>query len=283
MDTIRIRIPLNSSKPLTEDIAVSQLNRALNILVSEGALVGAINDILVDYDIQLSSNYVVAEVTKDSYRDAAHFQTVGAEKVFSNYEVSDGHDLEDELDRRGVTPEEVFGEEKSFSAAAINERLKLAKLDPRVQLRYIVLDYKRYYNQKKNSLDLINAQNLRNSFVNEVMALFTKILPLIKEGKQLNSLLGVSQVTPELTKISRDLSLSYKKALISESSQGAPTKNLYQKLVVDYKLFIDGLINSVMPGIMEIINPTPSKSTPTESVTPTKKFSLDGRYKLFNE
>lgn len=289
METIKIKIPLNTTKPLTEELAIIQMMVALERLIEAGALVGNIDDILVDYDINLGADkYVNVELKKESFIDGTDLLVVGAEKIFSNYQVVDGHDLEEELERRGISPSEVFGEDgeiKTFSMASITEKLKLQKMNPRVQMRYLVMDYKRFYNSKKNKLmnDPDEFKRVRDLFINDLMGLFNRILPEITNGKQLNSLLGVAQVSPKLTSISRELSINYKKALLAEKNQGMVPKSLYQKLTTSYKKFVDELLISVFPGIENIGGPTDGEVT-NQQVNKSVNYSYasDGRIKLFS-
>jgi hypothetical protein len=169
----------------------------------------------------------------------------------------------------------VDGEIKSFSAGTINERLRIALRNPKLRFRYTIMDYKRYYKQNESKLkkDTERATKLKNMFLTDVMGMFTEVLPLIEEGKQLATLVGVSQVTSKLNKVARELSIAYRRALKVEKSSGQLNKSIYSRLKKSYTEFMEALLDQVFPGMDE--------SQKDES----KRYSRcsDGRINLFSE
>lgn len=265
METIKIRIPLNVTRPVTEEMAVEQLNAAIIKLIKVGALKGNPSDFILGYDIKNydAENCVVVEINKEALADVAPFQTVGG-----------GLSLDDQKfhwwDNRIELP-------KTFSAATIKERLRLKGRGARVQLKYLVLDYKRYWNANKAKISEADQKQLIQLFVNDLMQLFNQIIPSIKEGKQLQNLLGLSTISPNLNKVAQQLSMAYRLALKSEETSGAPQKNRYITLKNKYLEFLKALI----PVVFEGINLGEEKSK-EETKQNSYSYTKDGRIDLFS-
>lgn len=284
-DGIAITFPVLAEPPLTEEKAISSMMQGLDVLIKIGAIKGDLDEILLDYEVDIPAGYSKAILAPGSLYDASKLNTVGAGKGY-------------------VVPQELLDEikvveiVKEFSAASIQERLRISKLQARVRLRYMVMDYKRYYNQKKNQLKENPEQMklLRNMFLQDLMGLFNEVLPYIEEGKQLNTLIGVSQVTPTMNKQARELSLLYRRALKSEKNAGQIPKSIYQSLKKAYTDFMNALLPQVFPGIEEmdlsgkkggktvkLPRPTSNTQLTEESLAASRTYSYtgDGRVKLF--
>lgn len=282
METVRIKLNLKTNKPLDEYVATEQINNAVKKLVELGSFKGKPSDILLNYDIILGpTNYAVLDLRKDAYVDGADLASIGAEKV-SNEELPKGNS--------------VLEATKSYSQATLNERLRLSGLDPRQRCRYVVMDYKRYYTGHKDKLleNTDQLRMLRDLFLNDFMAMFTQVSPLIEDGKQLNALLGLQVIAPDISKSAREFSLAYKRAAQSEKSTGAPSPAMYKVLVAKYRAFIDALLPSIFPGIENVqvkkgkdikenSVQTETQDTTNDIKTESKKYSFveDGRINLF--
>lgn len=239
MDNILIQFPVNNVPSMTEEKALERMNQGLQKLLEIGAIKGdSIDEILVDYILQLRAGYIIAKLVPDCILDASKLNTVGSSLIYDASKVIEEMPLVN------------LEEQKIFSASSINERLRIAKLNPKLRLRYLVMDHKRYFKANKKKLqknpELMN--KLKGIFLSDLNALFNEVLPYIVEGKQLNTLIGVSQVTPTLSKIARDLSLAYKRALKSERSTGQIPKMLYQRLKNSYTEFLNQLFSQVYKG-----------------------------------
>jgi hypothetical protein len=280
METIRIKLNLKTDKPLDEFYASEQIKAAMNNLVKFGAFKGEPDKILHNYDIILGpTNYAILDIAKDAYIDSAPLASVGAEKI------------SDEVLPEGNS---VLESNKTFSQATINERLRIAKMDPKQRCRYTVMDYKRFWKAHGEQLksDPENAKCVTQMFISDFMNMFNTILPHIEEGKQLNSLLGLQVIAPGISKEARELSMAYRRALKSEASNGAPTPALYKILASKYRAFLNELLLAIFPGIEGIqVNrgedkKIPVKEEPTSEETKAesvKTYSIleDGRIDLF--
>lgn len=277
-DYLSIQFPIEAKPPLSEEQAIEGMNYGLARLIEEGAIKGPIDEVLKDFDCDLDSGYIIAHLTPDSLYDGSKLNTVGASSI---YEVPEGY----------VKLGDGGESSKTFSAATIQERLRLSKLNPKVRMRYTVMDYKRYYKSKLESLKKHPEQlkALKNMFLVDLMGIMQEIVPYIEEGKQLNTLLGVSQVSPGMQKVARDLSIVYRRALKSDKAQGQIPKGIYSKLKEAYADFMGQLVVSVFPGIQETLSsqteetPNPSQlNSKSKSTSRTYSYcDTDGRINLF--
>jgi hypothetical protein len=260
--------------------------KGLELLKERGAINPDIEDldsIIENYEFQPNTGYAIAFVREDALIDKSKLGDAQAAEL-SDYETF-------------VDPSMIVNQEdelsKTFSAASIKDEMRLVKYNPKVRLRYIVLDFKRYWNANKNKLlkDPKQADYLAQMFQLRIMGLFEEVVPFIEEGKQLATLIGISQVTPKLTKVSRELSLIYRKAMKAEKTQGMIPRNYYSKLKTSYAQFMTGLLEAVMPEYVELArkaNEEVKKEKQQKVQTTTKAASrsysrtVDGRIKLFD-
>lgn len=273
METIKIRIPLNVTIPVTEPMAVEQLNSAIDKLIKVGSLKGDPSKFLLNYEIKdwNSENCIIFEIDKEALVDVAPFTTVGGGLVLDDNKLN-WRDSKVELP-------------KTFSVTTVNDRIRQQKYPIRQRLKLIIRDYQQYWKQKKEKLskDAEQVKQLVQLFLSDLMILFNQVLPEIQEGKQLQSLLGLSQVSQGLNNISRDLSLAYRKALKQEEAQGAPSKTTYQLLSQKYREFLTELIPVVFEGINLNINT--NETTEPQETEKTTEYSRtsDGRIDLFSK
>lgn len=241
MSTIRIKLHLNPDKPLTEESAVDQVDKAVKKLVEYGALKGDPEDFLEHYDIVIgSSNYVLIDIKKSAYLDGAPLASVGAEKISSQEIPSDA--------------KQYIEANRSFSQASIKERMRMSRMDPKMKFRYVVIDYRRYYNAEREKLmaNIPEFKKLRNMFIHDLMNMITDVAPLIQEGKQLGFLLGTQQYSPKIGKVAREFSLAYRRALTSIEKLGTPQPMLYKVLDMKFREFINEMLPSIFPGIEDV-------------------------------
>lgn len=252
MKTIRIEFPLKNSIRLSEVEAVQAMMTGLKKLVEFGAIRGKIDDILHSYEFTDKLGYAIAIVDRDCVVDASKLNSIGASFVY-HVDPANVKTTEEEMD-------------KTFSATTIQERLRVNGLNPKIRFRLIIQDYKKYWKSQQTKIksNPIIARRLKNMFLVDLTGIFSEILPYIQEGKQLNALIGVNQVTDGLTTASKNLSNAYRKAL-QQSKTGQLSKSIFQGLQVQYSEFLNLLIPQVFPGIEDIL-----KSADTES---NKSFS----------
>lgn len=266
MNEVVILIPIvNMPQNRTEEQLVLFMAMAVQTLIDLGALKGTVDDILKDYYVDEATNYINIKVPQDAIGLTNELETVGAATCPTYKVVTDIGQYIDPVD----------GEIKTFSAATINERLRIAMRNAKLRFRYTIMDYKKFYKQKESMLKKNSemAQKLRNMFLTDVMGMFTEVLPQIEEGKQLATLVGTSQVTSKLNKVARELSLAYRKALKMEKSSGQINKGAYSRLKKAYTEFMNELMDQVFPEMN------------SEQKEESRRYSFckDGRIDLFAE
>jgi hypothetical protein len=251
METVQISFPIKDQTPYTEEKAVASMMKGLNDLIKYGALKGKVDDFLQNYEMHEPGGYAVATISKDAIVDASKLNTEGA---FMSYPVD-------------LATDEIAVGDRQFSAATIQERLRMSKMAPKMKFRLTVLDYQKFYkaNQRKMRNDTNLAKNLKNMFLVDLMGIFTQILPLIQEGKQLAQLTGLTTIAPGLNQISRELSVAYRKAL-NQAKNGQISGSTMKLLQQKYSQFINALIPEVFPGIHEILSDTRVHSDGSEAM-----------------
>lgn len=249
MEVVRIEFPIKTTTAYSEEVAVSAMVEGLKKLIEFGALKGNIDSFVQNYEVSNPGGFAVAIIDKTALVDASKLSSVGASLSFP-------------VD---LPTEEIKLEDRKFSAATIQERLRLNGLDPKIKFRATLLDYKKYYkaNESKLTKNPVILNRLKNMFLVDMMGIFNDVLPYIKEGKQLSTLTGLSTLTDGLNNISKDLSLAYRKAL-QQAKGGQISRSVFQSLQVKYAQFMNTLIPQVFPGI-DKVDLTEAQKTHSES------------------
>lgn len=136
-------------------------------------------------------------------------------------------------------------EQKAFSAATIRERVRLAKFSIRQRFRRMILDYKKFNEMSKDNMTSQEYNIVKSLFVSDVMNIMNTITPEIMNGKQINTLLGLSAFGKELRVAGQELQIPYRMAMNEEKRTGAVTKMRYQKIQDAYNKFVHALIDHV--------------------------------------
>jgi hypothetical protein len=234
---IRIKLSLKDAAHIDEVGAVKQIKDAISKLVKLGALRGKTEEFLRDYDVIIGpETYALVDILADAYVDGAPLPQVGAGVVFMD-KTPDGSSIKETT--------------RTYSQATINERLKVSKMDPRTQFRYLVVDYRRYFaSHKKDLLDDLNGmRQLLTMFISDTSNMIFKMAPGIKEGKQLAALLAVQTLSPALGKVARDFSIAYKRFMAKDAKDGTPTPILFNMLRSKWQDFIIEVLHSVFPNV----------------------------------
>lgn len=136
-------------------------------------------------------------------------------------------------------------EQKTFSAATIKERVRLAKFSVRQRFRRTLIDWKKFYDMSKDSMSDQEFNVVKSLFVSDIMNIMNSITPEVMAGKQINTLLGLSAFGKELRLAGQELQIPYRMAMNEEKKTGAVTKMRYQKIQEAYNKFIHALIDHV--------------------------------------
>lgn len=239
METVKIEFPIKTKGAYEESKAVSHMIHGLQKLLEIGGLKGNLDDIVLNYQIHNPGGYAVAIVNKSAINDSSKFNTVGAGLSFP----------------MDVIQDEVTLKDRQFSAASIQERLRINGLQTRIKFRYTILDYKKYYASKKSALESKPEimRRLKNMFVLDMMGIFNEVMPYIQEGKQLATLTGLQSITDGLNTSAKDLSYAYRRAL-KQAKNGQISPVVFKTLQAKYKEFMNLLIPQVFPGIENILS-----------------------------
>lgn len=135
--------------------------------------------------------------------------------------------------------------QKQFSAATIRERVRMAKFSPRMRMRRMIIDYKKYYELTKNKMTHDDFVLVKGLFVSDVMNIMNLITPEVRKGKQINTLLGLSTFGKDLRIAAQKMQMPYRMALNEEVNVGAPSKKRYMDIQASYNEFIDALLRHV--------------------------------------
>lgn len=111
----------------------------------------------------------------------------------------------------------------------ISLKMRELKLNPREKFFKTWRSYERYYSSNKSKFSEKEEFYFEQMFYDDVLSQIQKEFPKIIEGRNIGEILGIQRVAPSLTKLSRDLSRSYKKTLRTEQANNSIPKNIYSK------------------------------------------------------
>ena len=137
--------------------------------------------------------------------------------------------LENEVSQEIVS----IPEEKTFSPAQVNERIRLSKMSPRLRMRRLVLDYRQALKQQ-GGVEKISPESLKimkSLFTQDLLGILQELTPqVVDSGKNLNALLGASSLGVEVRKATQKLQIPYRMALLESKKSGFVSKARYQKI-----------------------------------------------------
>lgn len=251
----RISFPVKVTPSMTESDAVEQMMKYIDQLQKIGGLSSVDKDDLVlDYEYDANNSNIVLTLSKEHILDPSKFQTVKAGLVTP-------------VDKIELV-DSVKIPNREFSAATISERLRIIGMDPRMRFKLTILDYKKFYKAQSTKLKTkpILAKHLRSMFVTDMMGIFSEILPHIQEGKQLQQLTGLNNVTEGMQTIAKELSLAYKMALKQAKSGQISARN-FKNLQTKYNQFMNLLVDQVFPGMGDLLKVAPPTPAPEAGST----------------
>lgn len=151
--------------------------------------------------------------------------------------------------------------EKQFSTATLKERVRYAKLSPRMRFRRLMIDYRQLVRQLGgDKIDPETMKVMKSLFTSDVLDIMKTITPEIIAGKQVNTLIGASSLGKSTRLASQKLQLPFRMAMQESAKQGFVSKMRYQKIQDAYLEFINALIE-------DTFGPNPSEM-PAESEEP---------------
>lgn len=137
--------------------------------------------------------------------------------------------------------------EKSYSIGAVKERLRLGRMNPRLQFRRLMIDYKGAIKAAggESKMKPEEVQVLKSLFVNDVLLIIKQIYPEIMKGKQIATLIGASSISKGTRDAAQKLQLPFKMAMLQQEKAGYVSKDRMAKIQDAYMVFTGALVNEV--------------------------------------
>jgi len=177
-------------------------------------------------------------------------------KVFSaNGVVEEIGTIENLEEQKEFTaPEET---QKEFTQAQVRERLRESKLGVRMELRRTILSYRQVVKQMGGSekIEAEDLKTLKSLLSSDLLRILNKVTPQIMEGKQINTLLGLSSLGKAYREYGQKLNIPMRLSLQELKRNGFVNKTRYQKLQTAYTEFINAILDDVFgPNPSPIVN-----------------------------
>ena len=152
-----------------------------------------------------------------------------------------------ETENISTTIDSSVVEEKSYSIVDIKERLREAKLSPRMRFRKLYISYKQVVRQMGGieKIDEATLKILKSLFTTDVLTIIKEITPMILQGKQINALIGASSLGKGPRQAAQTLQIPFRMAMKEAQKMGYLTKMRYEKLQKHYMEFVNALIDDV--------------------------------------
>ena len=147
-----------------------------------------------------------------------------------------------------AAPEETVVEtQKEFTQAQVRERLRESKLGVRMELRRTILSYRQVVKQMGGAekIDPEDLKTLRSLLSSDLLRILNSVTPQILEGKQINTLLGLSALGKAYREYGQALFIPMRLGLQELKRQGFINKTRYQKLQSAYTQFINAVLDDV--------------------------------------
>lgn len=142
--------------------------------------------------------------------------------------------------------------QKSYSVAAVKERVRYAKLSPRMQFRRLIIDYKGALRAGGNNLSEEDKKIMKSLLASDILQIIKQIHPEIMQGKQIATLIGASSISKNARVASQKLQLPYKMAMQQVQKSGQITQDRWKKIQQAYLEFTDSIVNEVFNGTTQI-------------------------------
>jgi hypothetical protein len=147
--------------------------------------------------------------------------------------------------------------QKEFTQAQVRERLRESKLGVRMELRRTILSYRQVIKQMGGSekIDPEDLKTLKSLLSSDLLRILNSITPQILEGKQINTLLGLSSLGKAYREYGQKLNIPMRLGLQELKRNGFVNKARYQKLQQAYTEFINAVLDDVFgPNPSPIVN-----------------------------
>lgn len=139
-------------------------------------------------------------------------------------------------------------EQKEFTQSSVRDRLREARMSPRMYFRRVYLSYSQVV-KAMGGIQRIKPEDLKilkSMFTSDILWVLNQIQPeVVNKSKQINTLLGCSSISKSARQAAQTLQLPLRMAGIEVRKQGFLSKMRYQKLQNAYLEFINSMIEGV--------------------------------------
>lgn len=254
MANLQFKYSRDTEKPLLQQAVLFDIEEMIDLGLIEGPIESAVVDILFD-----DTTEVLTAVIDDHYM-IDHLQ---AQDIASNTDLY----------------QRAMNGTKNYSVRTISERLSIQELPLLNQVRYLIIDYRRYYKTRLKEFieDPSKFYQLRSMFINDMMQYYTALSPRMTDGENISKILGLSKIAAKTLAAGRKLAIIYKKI----AKTGGITKDTLLRGQMAFKEFIDALCDQVFKGWREKIageQPLDSnieEGDATEIVDDTEVLNMD--------
>ena len=158
-----------------------------------------------------------------------------------------------------MSEDDTTAEEKKFSVMAVKDRIREAKMNPRMRFRKMVMNYKQAI-RSLGGVEKIDPETLKimkSLFTTDILDLMKTITPEVLKGKPINTLLGASSLGKNVRVAVQKLQMPYRMALQESQKAGFVSKMRYEKIQSAYIEFCRALedevfsSNSTIPDIKD--------------------------------
>lgn len=164
-----------------------------------------------------------------------------------------GEVIELEPSELGITDET----QKEFTQAQVRERLRESKLGVRMELRRTILSYRQVVKQMGGSekIDPEDLKTLKSLLSSDLLRILNRVTPEILEGKQINTLLGLSSLGKSYREYGQKLNVILRLSLQELKRNSFVNKTRYVKLQEAYTAFVNAVLDDVFgPNPSPIVN-----------------------------
>ena len=147
--------------------------------------------------------------------------------------------------------------QKEFTQAQVRERLRESKMGVRMELRRTILSYRQVVKQMggNEKIDPEDLKTLKSLLSSDLLRILNRVTPEILEGKQINTLLGLSSLGKSYREYGQKLNIILRLSLQELKRNKFVNKTRYVKLQEAYTAFINAILDDVFgPNPSPIVN-----------------------------
>lgn len=150
-----------------------------------------------------------------------------------------------------ITSPDAVEQEKVFTVATVKDRVRIAKLSPRMSFRRLMIDYKQAVRAAGGveKMDPEDVKIMKSLFTTDIIQILGRIHNDVMAGKQVATLIGASSISKNARQAAQKLQLPYKMAMLQTKKQGMITKDRFAKIQSAYADFVHSLIDEVFGEI----------------------------------